>query len=118
MINGRILVVDDEVDIRESLETLLDIEGYTVEMAVDAGDAWRKLEKDDYDLILLDLMMPDRSGMELLAGYSGPRHRDSGHHAHCVWLGRSRGESAEERGERLLPEALGQRQADRRDQQS
>ncbi|MDZ4799210.1 MAG: sigma-54 dependent transcriptional regulator [Bryobacteraceae bacterium] len=63
---GRILVVDDEVDIRESLETLLELEGYTVEMAVDAGDAWRRLEKNTYDLILLDLMMPDRSGMDLL----------------------------------------------------
>lgn len=64
---GRILVVDDEIDIRESLETLLELEGYTIEMAVDAGDAWRKLSKSSYDLILLDLMMPDRSGMELLA---------------------------------------------------
>jgi len=64
---GRILVVDDEIDIRESLETLLDLEGYSVELAVDAGDAWRKLEKNSsYDLILLDLMMPDRSGMDLL----------------------------------------------------
>ncbi len=63
---GRILVVDDEADIRESLETLLDLEGYSVEMAVDAGDAWRRLEKNSYDLILLDLMMPDRSGMDLL----------------------------------------------------
>jgi DNA-binding NtrC family response regulator len=63
---GRLLVVDDEADIRESLETLLDLEGYSVELAVDATDATRKLEKSSYDLILLDLMMPDRSGMELL----------------------------------------------------
>jgi DNA-binding NtrC family response regulator len=69
--NARILVVDDEVDIRESLETLLDMEGYSVELAVDAGDAWRKLEKNSYDLILLDLMMPDRSGMELLQDIRG-----------------------------------------------
>jgi DNA-binding NtrC family response regulator len=64
---GRILVVDDEADIRESLETLLELEKYAVELAVDAGDAWRKLEKSNYDCVLLDLMMPDRSGMELLA---------------------------------------------------
>jgi DNA-binding NtrC family response regulator len=63
---GRILVVDDEADIRESLETLLDLEGYSVDLAVDAGDAQRKLDKAAYDLVLLDLMMPDRSGMELL----------------------------------------------------
>lgn len=63
---SRILVVDDEADIRESLETLLEIEGYAVELAVDATDATKKLEKNSYDLILLDYMMPDRSGMELL----------------------------------------------------
>jgi DNA-binding NtrC family response regulator len=64
---GRILVVDDEADIRESLETLLEMEGYSVDLAVDATDASSKLERAGYDLILLDLMMPDRSGMELLA---------------------------------------------------
>jgi DNA-binding NtrC family response regulator len=63
---GRILVVDDEADIRESLETLLDLEHYVVELAVDGGDCLRKLDKSTYDLILLDLMMPDRSGMEVL----------------------------------------------------
>jgi DNA-binding NtrC family response regulator len=65
-VKGRILVVDDEADIRESLETLLELENYSVELAVDATDATRKLDKSTYDLILLDLMMPDRSGMELL----------------------------------------------------
>ncbi|MBC8167169.1 MAG: sigma-54-dependent Fis family transcriptional regulator [Bryobacteraceae bacterium] len=70
-LKGRILVVDDEIDIRESLETLLELEGYSIELAVDAGDASRKLERSNYDLILLDLMMPDRSGMELLADIRG-----------------------------------------------
>jgi DNA-binding NtrC family response regulator len=65
-VKGRILVVDDEADIRESLETLLELEHYSVELAVDATDAARKLDKSSYDLVLLDLMMPDRSGMELL----------------------------------------------------
>ncbi len=63
---GRILVVDDEADIRESLETLLELEGYSVELAPDATSGIKKLESFSYDLILLDLMMPDRSGMEVL----------------------------------------------------
>ncbi len=63
---GRILVIDDEADIRESLETLLSLEGYTVELAVDGGDGLRRAESANYDMILLDLMMPDRSGMEVL----------------------------------------------------
>lgn len=63
---GRILIVDDEADIRESLETLLDLEGYLTEAAVDGTDCLRKLDKASYDLVLLDLMMPDRSGMDVL----------------------------------------------------
>ena len=63
---GRILVIDDEADIRESLETLLELEGYTVELAPDATSGIQRVEASSYDLILLDLMMPDRSGMEVL----------------------------------------------------
>jgi len=63
---GRVLVVDDEVDIRESLETLLELEGYTVELAQNATEGLKKIETGSYDLVLLDLMMPDRSGMEVL----------------------------------------------------
>src|SRR5512142_1633488 len=63
---GRVLVIDDEADIRESLETLLLLEGYGVDLAPNATEALKKLEKREYDLVLLDLMMPDRSGMEVL----------------------------------------------------
>ena len=63
---ARILVIDDEVDIRESLETLLCLEGYTVELAQNGGEGVRSAEAANYDMILLDLMMPDRSGMEVL----------------------------------------------------
>ena len=63
---GRILVIDDEADIRESLETLLELEGYAVDLAPDGGSGLKRLESAGYDLILLDLMMPDRSGMEVL----------------------------------------------------
>jgi len=63
---GRILVVDDEADIRESLETLLSLEGYDIDMAPNATEGQKKIEAGSYDLVLLDLMMPDRSGMEVL----------------------------------------------------
>src|SRR5579884_1547316 len=63
---GRILVVDDEADIRESLETLLTLEGYDIDMAPNATEGLKKIEGGSYDLVLLDLMMPDRSGMEVL----------------------------------------------------
>ena len=63
---GRILVIDDEADIRESLEALLLLENYFVDMAPNATEGLKRLETSSYDLVLLDLMMPDRSGMEVL----------------------------------------------------
>ena len=63
---GRILVIDDEIEIRESLETLLELEGYVVDLAANGFDGERKLESRVYDLVLLDLMMPEKSGMEVL----------------------------------------------------
>ncbi len=63
---GRILVIDDEPDIREGLEALLTSENYRVELGVNATDGQRRLEQSTYDLILLDLMMPDKSGMQVL----------------------------------------------------
>jgi DNA-binding NtrC family response regulator len=64
--SGRILIIDDEADIRESLETLLSLEGYLVDQAATATEGMRMLEHGDYDLVLLDLMMPDKSGMDVL----------------------------------------------------
>ncbi|MBI5281332.1 MAG: sigma-54-dependent Fis family transcriptional regulator [Candidatus Solibacter usitatus] len=63
---GRILVIDDEADIREGLETLLQIEGFSVQTAENAAEGLKRFEAGIYDLVLLDLMMPDRSGLEVL----------------------------------------------------
>ena len=63
---GKILVVDDEPDIRESLEFLLSNEHYRVDLAANATEGLRRLETSSYDLVLLDLMMPDKSGMQVL----------------------------------------------------
>src|SRR5512141_508592 len=66
MTHGHILVIDDEPDIRESLEVLLSSEGYRVELAANATEGLKRLEGSTFDLVLLDLMMPDKSGMEVL----------------------------------------------------
>jgi DNA-binding NtrC family response regulator len=63
---GRILVVDDEADIRESFETLLELEGYQVALAENGAAGLKKFESAMFDLVLLDLMMPDQSGLEVL----------------------------------------------------
>ncbi len=64
---GQILIIDDEADIRESLELLLTGEGFRVDLANRAMEGLDKLARGNYDLILLDLMMPDLTGIETLA---------------------------------------------------
>ncbi len=63
---ARILIVDDEEDIREGLETLLNLENYRVDQAVNATDGLARLENTSFDLVLLDLMLPDKSGIDFL----------------------------------------------------
>ena len=63
---GCILIVDDEAEIRESLQTLLEFEGYDVEVAANGQQGLSKLGERPFDLVLLDLALPDRNGIEIL----------------------------------------------------
>ena len=63
---GCILIIDDEAEIRESLQTLLEFEGYEVETAANGTQGISKLGDRPFDLVLLDLALPDRNGLELL----------------------------------------------------
>src|SRR5216683_7870167 len=63
---GCVLIVDDEAEIRESLQTLLELEGYEVETAADGEAGLSKLGERPFDLVLLDLALPGRNGIELL----------------------------------------------------
>jgi DNA-binding NtrC family response regulator len=66
MPKGSILVVDDEAEIREGLELLLSSEGYAVTSAETAAAGLTRLEERPVDLVLLDVSLPDRNGLELL----------------------------------------------------
>jgi DNA-binding NtrC family response regulator len=66
MSKGSILVVDDESEIREGLELLLKTEGYLVASADNALSGLSRLEERPFDLMLLDVSLPDRNGIELL----------------------------------------------------
>src|SRR5215471_16995519 len=66
MSKGSILVVDDESEIREGLELLLKSEGYQVSMAETGQSGMSRLGEQPFDLLLLDVSLPDRNGIELL----------------------------------------------------
>src|SRR5512142_125366 len=63
---GTILIIDDEFEIRESLQTLLEMEGYTVEVAEDGEQGLNHIAGRPFDLVLLDFALPDRNGIEIL----------------------------------------------------
>lgn len=62
----RILIVDDESSVRNSLKEILEFEKYTVETAVDGEDALKTLKNEEFDLVLCDIKMPKVDGMEVL----------------------------------------------------
>jgi two-component system nitrogen regulation response regulator NtrX len=82
---SRILVVDDEADIRGLLKEILSEEGYEVDIAADASQARTARANQVPDLVLLDIWMPDTDGITLLRewahtdGYDCPVVMMSGH---------------------------------------
>jgi len=62
----KILIIDDEAAIRDSLETLLSLEGFRVDLAGDGHTGLDQLTRSTYDLLLLDLALPGESGIDLL----------------------------------------------------
>src|ERR687891_733945 len=62
----KILVVDDEPAVRESLRRALELEGYEIDLASDGLEALARLSADgQYDLVLLDVLMPGADGLEV-----------------------------------------------------
>jgi DNA-binding response OmpR family regulator len=82
MSTPHVLVVDDEDDIRALIKEILSDEGYEVTNAADAAEARAARDEGKFDLILLDIWMPDTDGISLLREWPrlsgrhhvGPRH--------------------------------------------
>jgi len=64
---GAILIIDDEAEILESLQTLLEMEGFAVETAATGEAGLQRIGEHPFDLILLDLALPGRDGMDILS---------------------------------------------------
>lgn len=60
----RVLVVDDDPDVRRLVEMKLRLEGVAADLASNGAEALVALESHDYDLVILDIMMPEMDGIE------------------------------------------------------
>lgn len=69
--SGTILVVDDEADTVDLIRLTLETAGYEVQQALDGAAALQMLQTADYDVLLLDIMMPDMSGFDVLQQLRG-----------------------------------------------
>ncbi|NOR06153.1 MAG: response regulator, partial [Deltaproteobacteria bacterium] len=67
MRNESILVVDDAPEIRFSMSEVLKREGFAVDMACDGQEAIEKFGKDFFDVVITDLAMPRKNGMDVLS---------------------------------------------------
>ena len=81
MADTRVLVVDDEANITDLVATALRYEGFDVEVACNGTDALRSAETFRPDLVVLDVMLPDRDGFAVVK-----RLRADGHHVPVVFL--------------------------------
>jgi two-component system response regulator MprA len=62
----KVLVVDDERAVRESLRRALELEGYEIELAADGNEALYRLETESHpDAVILDVLMPGKDGLEV-----------------------------------------------------
>lgn len=63
---GKILIIDDDQDIRNIYGDFLTGEGFKIDFAVDGKDGLEKIQQGGYDLILLDIMLPKMDGLSIL----------------------------------------------------
>ena len=64
--SSKIMVVDDEQAVCDTLEKFLTMKGYDVSKALSGGDAIRKVKEQKFDMVLLDIKMPGMDGIETL----------------------------------------------------
>lgn len=72
---GTVLVVEDDAVFRELLKTILDQAGYSVATAQDGGEGLRRIQRESFDVVLSDLKMPIRSGLELFRALQAETYR-------------------------------------------
>ncbi|MEL6170126.1 MAG: response regulator [Pseudomonadota bacterium] len=64
---GRVLIIEDEPNIIEAIRFILSRDGWTVDTHADGSTAIKRIEEKAPDLVILDVMLPNRSGFDILA---------------------------------------------------
>ncbi|WP_371173658.1 response regulator transcription factor [Alistipes senegalensis] len=77
----KVLIIEDEPSLRSLMSEELRRAGYVVQEAETFGDATLKLRLYEYDCILLDIMLPDGSGLRILEELEAPRRLSPGYRA-------------------------------------
>ena len=104
---GSVLIIDDEAEIRESLETLLEMEGYGVESAASGEEGLARIGERSFDLVLLDLALAGPQRLGFIGGDSRPGSGALDHHGHRLRHGGKCGEGDAGGRGKFCPEALG-----------
>ena len=64
--NESVLIVDDDASVRKTLSSILSVEGYVVETMDNGKQALKAVEKERFDVVLIDIQLPDVKGVDLL----------------------------------------------------
>ncbi|GAB1373783.1 hypothetical protein MASR1M46_06640 [Bacteroidales bacterium] len=61
----KILIVEDSITVRSMLKSIVENSGYETDVAIDGADAFEKLQRDTFDVVVTDIEMPNMNGFEL-----------------------------------------------------
>jgi len=86
----RILIVEDDLDARQMLQVLLELEGHNVATACDGKQGWDAFQKDRFSVVLSDWLMPECDGLELCRKI---RESETSHYTYVILLSALQGKS-------------------------
>ena len=72
----KVLIIDDEEDIRSVLKDMLDMSGYEVNTAENGRQAKDLYDKTEYDVVITDIIMPEQDGFEVILDYRNKNQLD------------------------------------------
>lgn len=97
----KVLCIEDEHFIGELYSRALTKDGYEVKVAIDGQEGLKEAESDQYDIVLLDLMIPNMTGIEILSRLRGPAATNPIHSKIIITTNLEQGEQGREEIEKL-----------------